>query len=437
MKKITLLLFAVFTFSFFSYAQNTCDTAYIISTGTTTVTALSGGEIPLPECAANDGGTRTAGVWYSFTASVDGTVNITSNLAINVAPNSTDTRLHVYSGTCTALTCLGGNDDVSTTNYLSDLSFPVINGSTYLIAWDDRWDSAGFDFTLTETACTITTAPGAVTTPTPADASIDVEIVGGTGVAFSWVEDTTGDVADSFTISIGETITGDDIGSLEDVTSGGVIDFGATNDTTYYWKIDAVNCFGSTTSAVWSFTTESCVETAAPSCPTVFSPQDNEAAAPLGANSSITFTWDDVPTATSYELFINDVSQDTRESGITFTGFAFSTTYTWSVVPSNCFGAPLACPSWTFTTSATLSVEDNTLNTFSAYPNPTSGILNIKSSQELDNVTVFNLLGQNVASFSKNEITNSSIDMSGLSKGLYLVKVTSGDKTETLRVTKD
>ena len=90
-----------------------------------------------------------------------------------------------------------------------------------------------------------------------------------------------------------------------------------------------------------------------------------------------------------------------------------------------------------FTTDAALGVEDNTFNTFSAYPNPTSGILNIKSSQDVDNVTVFNLLGQNVASFSKNEITNSSIDMSGLSKGLYLVKVTSGDKTETLRVTKE
>ena len=438
MKKITLLLFVTLAFSFYSNGQNTCDTANSITVGTITVPALIGGEVPLPECAENAGGTRTAGVWYSFTASVDGTANVTSDLATNVSPNSDDTRVHIYSGTCAALTCIGGNDDTdyAVGNYLSDASFSVSNGETYYIAWDNRWNSDGFDFVLTETECTATAAPGAVTTPTPADTATDVVLVGA-GVEFSWVADTLGELADSFTISIGLTPTGDDIGSLEDVTSGGVITFGATNDTTYYWKIDAVNCVGSTSSAVWSFTTESCLETTLPACPTVFTPADNEPSAQLGVDGALTFTWNDVPNATSYELFINGNTQGSRESGVTFTGFTVSTAYTWSVVPSNCFGTPLACPTLNFTTSPTLGVEDNSFNTFSVYPNPTSNVLNIKSSQDIDNVIIYNLLGQNVASFTKNEITDSSIDMSELSKGLYLVKITSGDKTQTLRVTKE
>jgi len=435
MKKITLLFLIAIIYSFNSYGQNTCATATTVTAGTTTVPALSGGEIPLPECAANAGGVRSAGVWYSFTATVDGTANVTTDLPANAGG---DTRVHIYSGTCATLTCIGGNDDVDGTNFLSDASFPVSNGTTYFIAWDDRWSAAGFDFDLTETTCTATAAPGAATAPTPADTATGVTIIGGAGVAFSWVEDATGDVAESFTISIGLNAAGDDIGSLAGLNSGGTINFGAANNTVYFWKIDAVNCFGSTTSAIWSFTTTACTETAVPACVTVFTPVDNEPTAQLGAGGSLTFTWDDVPTATSYELFINGVSQGVRASGITFTGFTVSTAFTWSVVPSNCFGAAIGCPTWNFTTSATLSIEDNEIaQPFKVYPNPTSGILNIKTSLDIDNIAVFNLLGQRVANFNQNSISNNSINLSELSQGLYIIKISAGDKAQTFKITKE
>jgi hypothetical protein len=435
MKKITLLLFTMFVFSFYSYGQNTCASANTISAGTTTVSALSGGEVPLPECAANEGGPRTAAAWYSFTATVDGTADITSNLPVNVAPNSDDTRVHIYSGTCATLTCIGGNDDVDSTNYLSEASFPISNGTTYFIAWDDRWSSAGFDFVLTETLCTVTSAPGAVTTPTPADAATGVVIVG-TGVAFSWVEDTTGDVAESFTISLGLTPTGDDIGVLEDITSGGVINFGVANNTTYFWKIDAVNCFGSTVSAVWSFTTESCNETAAPGCATVFTPVANEPSAQLGAGGALTFTWDDVPNATGYELFINGNTQGLRTSGITFTGFVVSTAYTWSVVPSNCFGSPFSCPTWNFTTSATLSVNEFDINSIKHFYNSITNELSLESDNgSFTNIVMYNILGQQIMT-KKLSQDNETLNLSGLNKGIYMANVSIGANTKTIKFVK-
>lgn len=149
MKKITLLILAIVTFQF-NYAQNTCATAVSITPGTYSVAIVNGTEIPTPECAANaaDPDPRTAGEWYSYTASVDGIANITSDVA---GTASDDTRVHIYEGSCGSLVCLGGNDDISATNYLSDATFPITMGTTYIIAWDDRWNNAGFNFTLTET----------------------------------------------------------------------------------------------------------------------------------------------------------------------------------------------------------------------------------------------------------------------------------------------
>ena len=60
-----------------------------------------------------------------------------------------DTRFHVYGGDCENLQCVGGDDD-SGDGYLSHGSFYAYTGNTYLIAWDDRWGTEEFEFTLEE-----------------------------------------------------------------------------------------------------------------------------------------------------------------------------------------------------------------------------------------------------------------------------------------------
>ncbi|OIQ28755.1 MAG: hypothetical protein BM564_08275 [Bacteroidetes bacterium MedPE-SWsnd-G2] len=176
MKKITLGLIALFSFAW-AQAQDTCATAAVVTAGTTTVAAVNGTEVPTPECAANAGGVRTAGEWYIYTPLISGSVNITTDLVVNAGG---DTRFHVYSGDCGSLTCIGGNDDVSGTNYLSDGDFNVVSGNTYYIAWDNLWSPAGFDFVLTETPATCLQPSGFV-----------ADDITATTFDLSWTDDNT------------------------------------------------------------------------------------------------------------------------------------------------------------------------------------------------------------------------------------------------------
>jgi hypothetical protein len=153
MKKL-LLSSILFLVSLFSFAQgDSCDNAIpITGDGIITASAISGAYIISCDQVNPDTATApVAGNWYTFTPTANGIVDLTSNLPANVAPNSVDTRVSIWSGTCATLTCLAGNDDISGANYLSTVSFAATIGTTYYIQWDDRWDAAGFDFEFTFT----------------------------------------------------------------------------------------------------------------------------------------------------------------------------------------------------------------------------------------------------------------------------------------------
>ncbi|MFM9987575.1 T9SS type A sorting domain-containing protein, partial [Flavobacterium sp.] len=84
---------------------------------------------------------------------------------------------------------------------------------------------------------------------------------------------------------------------------------------------------------------------------------------------------------------------------------------------------------------ASLSTRSFDLNGFSAYPNPVKDVLNLSYTKEISNVSVHNLLGQQVMTKSINA-TQTKIDMSNLSNGAYLVKVTVDGLVKTLKVIK-
>lgn len=88
--------------------------------------------------------------------------------------------------------------------------------------------------------------------------------------------------------------------------------------------------------------------------------------------------------------------------------------------------------------SVTASLANTTFaaNKFSFYPNPVKDILNINYSKTISQISVFNIVGQEVAVKSIND-NQTQIDMSNLSKGTYLVKVTSEGLTQTIKVLKD
>ncbi|WP_310993868.1 T9SS type A sorting domain-containing protein [Aequorivita marina] len=82
-----------------------------------------------------------------------------------------------------------------------------------------------------------------------------------------------------------------------------------------------------------------------------------------------------------------------------------------------------------------LGTDDLAENTFSVYPNPVKDVLNIQSKTSIDNVTVYDVLGKVVLQANPGKISP-AINTSSLASGSYLVKITSGDTSKTIKVLK-
>lgn len=127
-------------------AQNTCDTAVPISCGDATF----GSTLGVTNDNASSGAitcTTTLGTggqqWYSFTAPDNGS----ATFSLVNENTGYDSKLHVYSGSCGALTCVGGNDDFGG-NLQSQVTFNMVNGTTYYIRVGGFGAAEG-DFQLT------------------------------------------------------------------------------------------------------------------------------------------------------------------------------------------------------------------------------------------------------------------------------------------------
>jgi hypothetical protein len=158
MKKILLSILVAFSGISMS-AQATCATATTITAnGTLTSPTFTGTYVA--GCLASRANIKA--IWYKYTPTANGEITISSNLPVNDGVTYTnDTRLSVLEGTCATYTCVGSNDDISATNYLSQVTVPVTAGTTYYIEWDNYWNAAatatpasimGFQFTFNFTA---------------------------------------------------------------------------------------------------------------------------------------------------------------------------------------------------------------------------------------------------------------------------------------------
>lgn len=156
MKKITLIL-TLLSFVQWSNAQDTCLSPSPISGPGIYAVGEMNGTAPTLICADNGVNDQTSpgprGEWYVYTPTANRMVTITTDIAANTPRK--DTRIHVYTGTCSSLTCFAGDDD-SGANYSSVVIFNATAGTPYLLAFDNRWMGAsqntGFSFQLTETA---------------------------------------------------------------------------------------------------------------------------------------------------------------------------------------------------------------------------------------------------------------------------------------------
>lgn len=143
-KLLTLLLLCSYAAI---HAQASCDTALTIAIGSiTTAPAFTNetGIAPTQLCGLTSPA-ATKGKWYMFTATDNNTLIVSTALSQN---NNTDTRVIVYSGTCSNLVCVASNDDYNG-SLSSQVSFAVTAGTIYYIAFDNKYSQNGFDFSLT------------------------------------------------------------------------------------------------------------------------------------------------------------------------------------------------------------------------------------------------------------------------------------------------
>ena len=85
------------------------------------------------------------------------------------------------------------------------------------------------------------------------------------------------------------------------------------------------------------------------------------------------------------------------------------------------------------TGTATLSANQFEIAEFKYFPNPVNDNLSLRAQQNIQNVSVLNMLGQEVLRVAPNSIS-SEVDMSALNAGAYFVKVTINDTTETIKI---
>lgn len=81
-----------------------------------------------------------------------------------------------------------------------------------------------------------------------------------------------------------------------------------------------------------------------------------------------------------------------------------------------------------------LSVQDNLLSQISIYPNPASDLINLKipSSIEVNNIVLYDVLGKNTGV----DLINGQINITGLSRGVYVLNINTSAGTLTKKVIK-
>jgi hypothetical protein len=320
------------------------------------------------------GGSEDDDVWYSFVA----TDVIQAVSLINVVGSTTDLFHSIWTGDCDALTLVAGSCSDN------DASVPtgLVAGQTYYIRV----------YSSTTTALQNTTFDICVGTPPPPPVNDDC-----TGA----IEITAG----------GEFATSPIVASnVSATTTTGLPDSCQANRINEVWYSVVVPDSGSLT-----------IETAAEAGTAM---TDSVLTIYTGSCGSLV------------EVGCDDDAGTDNFSKEVLTGLTPGETL-YIAVWRYSFGTGL---DGTFQLSAydasLLSNDTFDASSFRSFPNPVKNILNLSYNKNISNVAVYNLLGQEVIAKAMNA-NQSQIDMSHLSNGTYLVKVTSDNQVKTIKVIKE
>ncbi len=424
-------------------------------TGTTEGATASGLDTTCGSFASTDG----LDLFYTFNA--DGLSSYTVSLDQPTGSSGLDGVVFVYSGVCGSLVYV----DCSDSGNPEEVVLDAPAAGTYTVRIFDYSGTAEFTLDLTCTAppaCTAAEFASAVPVEDCDNSQFDIV------VEFTTVGDATGvsDGINTYPI-VGTTATvdgdyafGTDV-NLSVVHSDSACDFdldtvsflacapdnddipGAiklmTGSTMCQSPVEATNV-GATDSIENINTVSASCSSSNPEGDVWFEiqiPSTGEITVETSSSGGITDTVMAIYSGESgslVEVACDDDGGDGLFSSITLTGLTpgeqfYVRVWEWN---NDSFGTFNIC-AWSPTT---LGVEGNVFETFTYYPNPVSSVLTLKAQDNISNVTVHNMLGQEVLRTVPNTV-NSELDMSGLQTGAYFVKVTIGNSTKTVRIIKE
>lgn len=238
-------------------------------------------------------------------------------------------------------------DDPSAGHHVTIDLTPYV-GNTVLIrfhfytpGWDWYWQVDNVKISASTSACYVCLCPppGAFNLLAPPNAATNIP----TTTLLDWQDSTN---ATSYNLYFGTSSTPPLYQSGLTTSQANVT--GLANNTTYYWFVEAINVCGTTTSAVFSFTTETgCIP---PTTPQLVSP-------PNGATnvaSPVTLQWYGSNTD-YYEVYFGTVKNymdligTTTSTNYTVSNLEEGTTYYWAINAINSCGNALSSI-WSFST---------------------------------------------------------------------------------------
>lgn len=304
--------------------------------------------------------------------------------------------------------------------------------------------------------------PDCATNPVPSSGAIDVAVG---PITLSWTAPASGPAPDSYNVYVADDIAGTNpalLGNYVATDTGSDIAVNAYNVDVFWFVLPEAGGVEAPVCNVWTFTTES--------------PSGTEClTAPFGQWP--TATYDVAASATCDGTTVNDIttcgyngeyslvavvagenyrfqssvstdfvtigSEDGTSAYIGSRGYVIWTSTVTGIVRfythvDNQCGSLDECRTRSVICGATLSTEDFDTNgdLFSYYPNPVTNTLTLNAQNDIQNVVVFNMLGQQVMRTAPNAV-NSEVDMTTLNPGAYFVQVTINNTTETIRVIKN
>ena len=419
-------------------------------------------------------GTEDDDVWFSFVAT-----STTHRISIlNAAGSVTDMYHVIYDGTggCAALgaSLLCSDNDVSNPTGL-------VIGNTYYVQVYTYTSTPNQTTTFnvcvgTPPTCYVPTALSAVfVAPTSANLSWTAPTQGNPPAGYNWEivpqgnAQGVGVVASGNTATTSATATGLTVSTLYDLyvqTNCGGTDLSAWAMTTFITDY----CLPSGTSSatyINNFST-TLASTNITNNASGFSPANygnfTTLSATLGSTQTFNFNVEIIGGTAGCAIWIdwgNDYSFDSTDMVYSTTGYG-NGPFTGSVtVPASTPdgnyrmrvmtdwndsnpGDDNACSfgggrgeveDYIITVDNALATQGFDSTSFVAYPNPVKDVLNLSYSTEISSYKVINLLGQEVMS-RKVGSTSTQIDMSSLTAGAYIVNVTIGDISKSIKVIK-